>query len=312
MKPIRVLDLDLDDVCKEQYDVSLFASGYESRCIHVPGLIDPSIVANTLVFGFTEEPKSGSRVHNDAFFSAKWKREPIPLSGDDEKPIYEHLHKHTESLGDPIHILLDYSSMSRLWYAAALNWARFAASGRTVVIDFVYAMGIYEESERPFVIRKMVSIPGCEGRAFRLRESVAVFGLGFHGLAALCVLDHLEADTVYAFLAAHGARTEYTARTREANEDLINHRKTKAVLELPLVSIETCYRQLAETIGPHRPDGEITLVPMGPKPHVLASILLAMRFPEVACLRVSSAPDPADVKPSGDIAVTRVIVKGDS
>jgi len=54
MKPIRVLDLDLDDVCKEQYDVSLFASGYESRCIHVPGLIDPSIVANTLVFGFTE------------------------------------------------------------------------------------------------------------------------------------------------------------------------------------------------------------------------------------------------------------------
>ena len=43
---------------------------------------------------------------------------------------------------------------------------------------------------------------------------------------------------------------------------------------------------------PHRPDGEITLVSMGPKPHVLASILVAMRFQEVACLRVSGTPDP--------------------
>jgi hypothetical protein len=312
MKSLRVLDHDLDDVCKEQYDVSLFASGYESRCIHVPGLIDPSTIANPLVFGFTEELKSGDRPHNDAFFLENWKLAPIPLSGDDEKPIYEHLQKHTESLVGPICILIDYSSMSRLWYAAVLNWARLAASGRTVIIDFVYALGIYEGEEHPFVIRKMVSIPGCEGRAYRLRETVAVFGLGFHGLAALCVLDHLEADTVYAFLATHGARPEYAAKTREVNRDLINDRKTKPILELPLASIESCYRQLAETIAPHRPDGEITLVPMGPKPHVLASILVAMRFPEVACLRVSSNPDPADVKPSGDIVVTRVIVKGDS
>lgn len=310
MNPIRVLDYDLDDVRKEKYDVSLFASGYESRCIHVSDAIDPGIVAKPLVFGFTEEAETENRVFNDAFLLTKWKQNPIPLSGDDERPIYEHLNKATQSLSGPIHILLDYSSMSRLWYAAVLNWARFAASGRTVTIDFLYAMGKYVEETRPFVIRKMVSIPGCEGRAFRLRESVAVFGLGFHGSAALCVLDHLEADTVYAFLAGHGAPAEYLARTRKENEALINHRKTVSTLEMSLTSIETCYRQLAETIAPHRPDGEITLVPMGPKPHVLASILVAMRFPEVACLRVSAAPDGADVKPSGEVIATRVIVKG--
>jgi hypothetical protein len=129
-------------------------------------------------------------------------------------------------------------------------------------------------------------------------------------IAALCVLDHLEADTVYAFLACNGARTDYIARTRKENEGLINHRKTVATLEMPLTSIESCYRRLAETIAPHRPDGEITLVPMGPKPHVLASILIAMRFPEVACLRVSATPDGLDVKPNGEIVATRVIFKG--
>ncbi len=199
MISIRVLDSDLDAIGTVRYDLSIFASGYESRCIHVPALIDQVTVSNPLVFGFTEESKGSARIRNDKVFLDKWKCTPIPLSGDDEKPIYERLHQHTRSLKGSIHILVDYSSMSRLWYTAVLNWARFAASGKRVIIDFVYAMGTYEEDTKPFVIRDMVSLPGCEGRAYRLRESVAVFGLGFHGLAALCVLDHLEPDTVYAF-----------------------------------------------------------------------------------------------------------------
>ena len=311
MRSIQVLDTDFDSVCEERYHVALFASGYESRCIHLPGLIDPTIIANSLVFGFMEEPHSGKREDNDRFFLERWNREPITLSGDDEKPIYEHLDEHASSLSGPLHILIDYSSMSRLWYAAVLNWARFGASVKNVIIDFIYSMGRYEQEKQPMVIRGMVSIPGCEGRAYRLRESVAVFGLGFHGLAALCVLDRLEADTVYAFLASRGSSEEYISKTRENNKELISNLKTKEVLELPLASVENCYRHLAETIAPYRQDGEITLVPMGPKPHVLASILVAMRFQEVACLRVSGAPAPQDVKPTGDIVATRIIVRGE-
>lgn len=311
MRFLQVLDFDFDSVREEQYDVSLFASGYESRCIHIPGLIAPIKVTNPLVFGFKEESHSGTRHEHDEFFLRRWERDPIPVSAEDDKSIYEQLGAHTSSLDRPIHVLVDYSSMSRLWYAAVLNWARFATSGKDVIIDFVYSMGRYEKEKGPMVIRGMVSIPGCEGRAYRLRESVAVFGLGFHGMAALCVLDQLEADIVYAFLASPGSSEEYVAKTREINEGLISDHRTKTVLSLPLASIEMCYRYLAETIALHRQDGEITLVPMGPKPHVLASILVAMRFQEVACLRVSGAPDPLDVKPTGEISATRVIVKGE-
>jgi hypothetical protein len=309
MTSIRVLDSDLDATSGTHYDLCILASGYESRCTHVPGLIDRSKVANPAVFGFTEASKSPNRLRNDAFFLEKWKREPIPLSGDDEKPIYDYLHKHTEGL-ESVRMLIDYSSMSRLWYTAVLNWARFAASGRTVIMDFVYAVGKYEPEKNPLVVRDMVTLPGCEGRAYRLRESIAVFGLGFHGLAALCVLDQLEPDTVYAFLAAPGSSSDDEAKTREANKDLVNNHKTKAVLDLPLPSVEAAYRSLAEMIAPHRPDGETTLIPMGPKPHVLASILVAMRFPEVACLRVTSMSPGADVTARGPLIITRVIMKG--
>lgn len=309
MISVQVLDIDFDSVCEKRYDVSLFASGYESRCIHIPKLTAPGMIDNPLVFGFEEEAHSGNRDDNDKLFLDQWNCKPIILSSDDEKPIYEYLHEHTQSLDRPIHILVDYSSMSRLWYAAVINWARFAASGKDVIIDFVYSMGRYEEEKRPMVIREMMSIPGCEGRAFCLRKSVAIFGLGFHGMATLCVLDRLEADIVYAFIASPGSSEEYVAKTRKINKDLIENHKTEPLLELPLASIEMCYRYLAEIIAPHRPDGEITLVPMGPKPHVLASILVAMRFQEVACLRVSGVPDPLDVKPTGEIVATRVTVR---
>jgi hypothetical protein len=312
MMDLRVIDIDFVSVLKRRYDVGIFASGYESRSGYASGIINPQLIKHPLVLGFTEEANVGNRPQNDELFLRRWKASPIPLSRDDEKPIYEYLNEYTDSIAGPLHVLVDYSSMSRLWYAAVLNWSRFAALGKEVVIDFVYSMGTYEEEDRPMVIRNMVSIPGCEGRAYRLRETVAVFGLGFHGLATLCVLDRLEASIVYAFLASPGVSREYVDKARKVNNELIRDRRTQGVLELPLASIEKCYRALAEVIAPHRPDGEITLVPMGPKPHVLASILLAMRFQEVACLRVSGTTDRKDVKPSSDIVATRVIIRGDS
>lgn len=312
MISIRVLNRDFEAVCSEEYDICLFASGYESRCTNIASQVKKEAVTQPLVFGFTEEAKTENRIKNDKFFSGTWGCEPILLSGDDEKPIYDCLNHYTQAVDRPLRLLLDYSSMSRLWYTAVLNWARFAASGRNVTIDFVYSIGEYKENQHGFVIRDMVSIPGCEGRAYRLRESVAVFGLGFHGAAALCVLDHLEADSVYAFLASPGSKPDYVRKVRDLNKELIENRKMKHVLELPLDNVESCYRTLAETIARYRPDGEITLVPMGPKPHVLASILVAMRFPEVACIRISATPDPSDVIATGDIVATRVIVRGES
>jgi len=144
MISLQVLDIDLDSVCEKQYDVSLFASGYESRCIHAPKLISHDMIANPLVFGFEEESHSGKRDQNDDYFREEWNCVPIPLSSDDETPIYEHLNEYTQSLDCPLHILMDYSSMSRLWYTAVLNWARFATFEKDVIIDFVYTMGRYE------------------------------------------------------------------------------------------------------------------------------------------------------------------------
>jgi hypothetical protein len=180
-------------------------------------------------------------------------------------------------------------------------------------IDFVYALGRYEEKDNPMVIEDMMSIPGCEGGALQSNHSLAIFGLGFNGWASLSVLERLEADEVFAFIASPGASPEYPERVRKLNKDFLEEPRVKQhVLELPLRSVESSYRLLSELITPHRFSDTVTLVPMGPKPHILASILVSMRFPEVSCMRISAKRDrPEKVEPSGEVVATRVVVRKD-
>jgi hypothetical protein len=201
--------------------------------------------------------------------------------------------------------------MSRLWYSGILNWARYGNSAGETTIDFVYALGKYEDKNLPMIIEDMVSIPGCEGGALQSQQSLAIFGLGFNGWASLSVLERLEADDIFAFIASPGAYPDYPDRVRALNKDFLEEPRVKQhVLELPLRSVETCYRFLSELVTPHRFKDNVTLVPMGPKPHILASILVSMRFPEVSCMRVSAKrARPEKVEPNGEVVAVRVVVR---
>jgi hypothetical protein len=116
---------------------------------------------------------------------------------------------------------------------------------------------------------------------------------------------------VFAFIASPGASPNYPDRVRTLNKDFLDEPRVKQhVLELPLRSVETCYRYLSELVTPHRFKDSVTLVPMGPKPHILASILVSMRFPEVSCMRVSAKrASPEKVEANGEIIAVRVVVR---
>lgn len=306
MTVYRVDDIDLSAIVAESYDVALFTNSHEERCTHVPQQISTSKVQRAVVL----EARGGVRQENaelhTAFYQDHWNVVPTRIDADDEGPIYYLLRENTASGHAEARILVDYSSMSQLWYAGVLNWARYVRHFDSVIVDLVYAVGDHKEFTEPMVVDNILSVPGCEGGPIRPANEVAIFGLGFDGLAALTVLDRIEPDTVYAFYASPGAFIDYARRAKEANRELIESHAA-AVLELPLGSVQATYRHLAELISPHLMEASISVVPMGPKPHVLSSILLSMRFPEITCLRVSSRdPKPENVGTSGDTVVTRV------
>lgn len=309
----QVTDCSFVDLAGEKYDVAVLASGYEARCTFVPNIIERSKVIAPVVLGFKDLAETEPRKAHDEYFRTQWKSEPEIASAGNDYVIQLLLNRRLSEHGDVKRILVDCSSMSRLWYSGILNWARFGNSAEETVVDFVYALGRYEDENEnvPMVIEDMVSIPGCEGGVLQSQHSLAIFGLGFNGWAALSVLERLEADHVYAFIASPGASPDYPERVRTANKDFLEEPRVKQhVLELPLRSVETSYRFLSELVAPHRLKDSVTLVPMGPKPHILASILVSMRFPEVSCMRVSAKRTrPEKVEPSGEVVAVRVVVR---
>lgn len=308
----QVADCSSVDLVREKYDVAVFASGYEARCTYVPNAFEGTSVTTPIVIGFKDLAETKPRKEHDKYFRSQWKVEPQIASSGNDFVIQELLNRVVSEHGKVRKMLVDCSSMSRLWYSGILNWARYGNSVGETVIDLVYALGKYEDSESPMVIEDMVTIPGCEGGALQSQKSLAIFGLGFNGWASLSVLERLEADQVYAFIAAPGASPDSPERVRKLNKDFLEEPRVmkQSLLELPLRSVEASYRFLSELVTPHRLKDSVTLVPMGPKPHVLASILVSMRFPEVSCMRVSAKrATPEKVEPTGEVIAVRVVVR---
>lgn len=307
----RVSDITFNVIKKNTYDIGVFASGYEERCTYIPKNIQGKKIINKVILGFKELTTNKVRKINDAQFVSNWGIKPIILSADNELAIYETLRNANLPERNELRVLVDYSSMSRLWYAAIINWCLHGVPAKRIVIDFAYAVGKHRGKISPFIINNILSIPGCEGGPISLSKSVTVFGLGFDGFAPLCVLDQIEPDIVYSYLAAPAAFNDYPRRAYKANIELIEKYTEKGKpLELPLDSVELVYTHLAELISPHRNEAEITMVPMGPKPHVLASLLLSFRFKDINCLRVSGKrAQPEKVGTTGQIVSTRVEIQ---
>lgn len=305
----RITDSELSAVTTLHYDIAIFASGSEPRCTYIAKQLSRDVISYPIVVGFDDHRQDDHRLQNDEYYSQNWSDHQIILKSDNEGPIYQCLQQAAANAKDTIRILVDYSSMSRLWYAGILNWALHTPVGKDIEVEFLYAVGEHKNVVPPLVITEILSIPGCQESPVPLPASVVVFGLGFDGLATLCILDRLEPNAVYAYLASPAAFEDYPERARSNNEELIQ-RHSAATLELPLTRVEATFRYLTELISPHRGKAAIVLVPMGPKPHVLAAILLSMRFKGVGCLDVNGRRErPERVGTTGDIVVTKVELK---
>jgi hypothetical protein len=304
MKLYRLSDQNWDGILKSNYDLVFFSSGYEKRCTYFPSKINKDKINGLFVLGFEELHMDKQRIDNDEYYWKDWKKKPLIMSSDNEEPIYDIFRELNMQDKQSVRILVDYSSMSRLWYAGIINWARYSKS-KNISIDFAYSVGDHQEQKNQMVINDILAIPGCEGQSIPSLKSVAIFGLGFDGLATLCVLDKIEPDISYAFLASPAAFPDYPKKAKEYNNELIRH--TVKTLELPLFSVERTFSYLSELVSSYIPNSDITIIPMGPKPHVLASILLAVRFHQISCLRVSGKRDKTEkVGTTGDVVFTTV------
>ena len=115
MKIRYIKQLSKEDIQDQSFDLIIAASGYEIRAKYISKFIHNNC-NEKIVFSFSNHKKEITRIENDEFFSTK-SFKAYELTGNDQTKILEVLDKHIEdNKSNSISILIDYSSMTRIWY----------------------------------------------------------------------------------------------------------------------------------------------------------------------------------------------------
>lgn len=316
----RVNDVQFSELSSRRYDLAVFASGYEERCTSLALAVGPEIADRHMILGFLEHTSTEQRRRNSLVLTERLGTHEIPIPHDQESLVFQSMSALDLPRDRPLEILVDYSSMSRTWFNAILNFFRFNEAHQPVFITFAYTVGEHQDlarsswaTETDFALDEVICLPGLEGGPMRMQSTVLVFGLGFEWSPPFGVCELIEPDVVHAFIADPGSFPEYGMAAEQRNAEFIREYVKSSVVRLPLRSVEATYRTLAELVLPLHPEANVALVPVGPKPHVLACILLASRFREVTCLYAKgSRRRPIRVRAASpqDVVGTRVELTG--
>ena len=300
-----VVDI-VDDNQFRAYDAKIFVCGSEPRSRFISEkLLSHNDVSkgSTLVLGFDRNTDELYE-KNKLWYEEAYGITPYAVSPNDDRVIYEFLYELWERTNGNARILVDYSSMPRAWYSAILNWCRIK-TGEYCEIDLFYSIGKYPEHWSRKIVHNIESIPGCESSPGAKWHIVAIFGLGYDGLSPFSVKEWIEPDVIHAFIADPGANQDAADEAIKANKWFLE--EVDSLMRLPLHSVESVYRSLGESVSVIQEKSSVVLVPLGPKPHVLASVLVAYRYQGTACLRVvHKHGHPHTIEASGDVVATRV------
>jgi len=308
MGTLYIQDISRQDLFERAYEISIFSCGYEERSANLVTILDRRNLGRALVFGF-EGAKSEVCEDNQTVYMEKLKSEIIEISYGETHKIIQKLKEEIEKLVTVglknINILVDYSSMPRIWYSEILNFFRNFNASVEFELDFIYSVGEHAHNDKPQQLGDPIVLPGCEAVATYNKKTVAIFGLGFDSGAPICIHGKIEPDNTYALIARPGALEDYSKKTYSINADFINESVDEVVFS-PLSSVKQTYDSLREIFFPFKKSAITVIVPFGPKPHALAAIVAAMNYPGVTCLYSSTGSRPSTVTATSDLVLSRI------
>jgi hypothetical protein len=316
MNNIRINDLSRSEFLKNEYDLVILTSGYEPRCTHIASLLSGTTRVNdSLVFSYEESKEDPTQIENEKKFESFGYDQKLSLNHNEVKKVYQAIIEKLKFVAvdsRPYKLLIDYSSMSRNWYAAILNYL-FNFFEHPVEVTFVYSCAEYPINSDflDFELGDVKILPGCQGSSITKSKTAGIFMLGFDKIGPLSFHNLLEPNLTYGMLSAPGSLPNYEQQARDINAQFIQHQLNdgKNLLCSPIFSVSQTFENLCQLIRPIKDHYNISVVQFGPKPHLLASILAGISFKNVSCIYSEYKRSKShDVKASGELVVTSIII----
>lgn len=306
------VDVDAAVAADCQYDLAVWAAGYEARSAWlISSVFRPNAVSRWMRVEFREDRLVHSAPHTlsidlgelvggmpghrswDGLWAKEWGRL---------------LRDSSAAAGRRLKVFCDYSSMPRTVYGTLVSSALVACREAVESLTMAYVPGIHGVGvDGSHIIEGMRALIGTEGKSSQDQSPAFIIGLGYDGCLAESIVELFQVATYGCVYADPGVHTDSVARVLAANANVL--RRAEVVATASAWSISDCAGAYDRIRGWYR-GRDVVLVPLGPKPHVLASIVaaledrsLALRFPQMSEVTPVQVTVASDARPF----VTRVV-----
>lgn len=185
-------------------------------------------------------------------------------------------------------IYIDYSSMPRSWYCRLPHRMESVLEDKCLDIIFLYVAGIYPESYKSYPTAGIESLKLFSGGSLPKIDSLRthLVALSYDVPRTQSLLSILEPEFLIVCYAYD--TNEKKAEIESVNEDII--RRASASVALPIKDFVYILHKLNEIILEQTRDGQIVIIPDGPKPLIFAMSLASLLVDideGITCLHVN-------------------------
>lgn len=215
--------------------------------------------------------------------------------------------------GTNIRILVDISSMSRLWIALVVDVMRSVNLPVAMEIDFVYCLARFSPPPERLVANRYAGPVLKSFAGWTLdpdRPPSVITGLGYEQDKALGAVELLQAGDLWAFVPVSAA-SEYNSVQLTANSILLDSIPDFRRIEYRVERPVDCLTQLEMLADSCSKSATTIILPFGPKIFALGSLLVAVIHPQISVWRVSAGKneEPIQREATGEVCGLRVITE---
>ncbi len=310
MELIYAHQIGFDQVSDEEFDFFLAASGYEIRSTYLLENVEIN-AKKKIALGFDEMKDNPVRIKNDAVFLERG-FESFELSTTEAEKLeglLDNLFKDTKE--DKLRFLIDYSCMSKIWYAAII---KYFIDNESIIsnleIFFSYTPAVFSE---PKDIKPGRKPSGPEGllkpNKVAVRPCALVMGLGYEKYVSESLFNNLNYDALYVFYSNPAFDNRYVSKVMENNRQVLETILPERVFPYPIEDLERTDSVLTSLCLELRLAHHVALLPVGPKPFTLSCLLLAARYPDIEVWNVKTGEEGPlyERKPLGEPLVCKTI-----
>lgn len=304
--------ISFESLDQHSLDLIIASSGYESRSINLAEMLNAACSAKKVAMGFAGG-RILSRFEND--------QRLIDLGYeliDEKEHKFSEIENRIKALieskkNNEVEIFIDYSSMSRDWFAGVLHTVRCSTfpKGR-VKIYFGYSHATFGNPTIGTANAKIGPIKGFSALGLPSMPTALIIGLGFEAQKALGVKEYIDPAETFIFYTDPATDERFVDALMDNNKDVLGLIPAKNIFNYPADDMLKCSEKLSGLCVGLAGRYRVILAPLGPKPFSLLCMIISLRLRNIEVWRVSSGElrEPVDRVANGDVSVIEVCFEG--